>query len=66
MNVWLLVSGIFIASVLTVMLFWSHFHQRLHQELSPTREPVTALSDSRSLNSQTIRFATARGRTLEG
>ncbi|QEW08588.1 alpha/beta fold hydrolase [Nitrincola iocasae] len=42
------------------------FHQRLRQELSPSREPVTELPDLVHLNCQTVRFATERGRMLEG
>ncbi|RUR34847.1 alpha/beta fold hydrolase [Vreelandella andesensis] len=47
------------------MLF-HFFHQRLRHQLTPARESVVNLENPVFSNRQTIRFATARGLTLEG
>ncbi|PAU71979.1 alpha/beta hydrolase [Vreelandella alkaliphila] len=65
MNLWLLAAGTLIASILVAILFHC-FHQRLRQQLTPTRESVTAVENVFSSNRQTIRFATTHGLTLEG
>lgn len=66
MNIWLYVAGFVCLAVFVVMALRHRFHQRLRQELSPSREPVTELPDLVHLNCQTVRFATERGRMLEG
>ncbi|MFP3344362.1 alpha/beta fold hydrolase [Halomonas sp. SIMBA_159] len=65
MNLWLWVSGMLIASTVVAVLL-HYFHQRLRQQLTPTRESVTTEEQARSFNRQTIRFKTKNGLTLEG
>ena len=50
MNLWLLAASTLIASILVAILFHC-FHQRLLQQLTPTRESVIAVLQ-RSLDSQ--------------
>ncbi|MFP3421984.1 hypothetical protein R0K19_21690, partial [Bacillus sp. SIMBA_161] len=65
MNLWLWVSGMLIASTVVAVLL-HYFHQRLRQQLTPTRESVTTEEQARSFNRQTIRFKTKNGLTLVG
>lgn len=66
MNIWLYVTGFVCLAVFVVMALRQRFHRRLRQELSPAREPVTESAELAHLDCQTVRFATERGRMLEG
>jgi pimeloyl-ACP methyl ester carboxylesterase len=66
MHIWLSVTGVVFVAVLAAMTLRQRLHRRLRQELSPSREPVTELPDLGHLDCQTVRFATQRGRMLEG
>lgn len=65
MNIGLYVIG-FVFTVGAGFTLRQHFHRRLRQELSPSREPVTESPELAHLDCQTVRFATERGRMLEG
>ncbi|WP_417582943.1 alpha/beta hydrolase [Nitrincola sp.] len=66
MYIWLYVTGVVFLVVFAAIALRQRFHHRLRQELSPARVPVPELPDIDHLNSQTVRFATKRGRMLEG
>ncbi|WP_151671131.1 alpha/beta hydrolase [Nitrincola schmidtii] len=66
MDFWLYAIGFLFIALIATLVVTRLFHQRLHQQLSPSRIPITELPKLDQVQAQTIRFPTQGDLTLEG
>ncbi|WP_202114674.1 alpha/beta hydrolase [Vreelandella zhuhanensis] len=66
MSIWFYVASILAGGVAGGVTLRRRFHRRLQRELAAPREPVATTLEAHRLHGEAARFATQRGRWLEG
>ena len=66
MDFWLYAIGFLFIAMIASLVLTRFFHQRLHQQLSPSRIPIAELPKLDQGRAQTVRFPTQGNLTLEG